>query len=738
MRRHAIRWAAALVLGVGATRLPHAQAADDPVFTPREGWLPVPAVRAPEAMKRQEDATVLLRADASAAVVGVRVVDERTRAPIAGAKLTRYRVSEDMADLRAPFHAGEATSGKDGIVSLPMDRAKGGWWVVEATGYAPFQADEVPPVEVGMRPGRRVEARLLDPMGAPLADAEVLVFHGGEWPAPVLARARTAADGRLVLEHVDVAHGCYAVFGRSGVLGYTNSGDRYQLSYLAGLGRRVRDVALEPGIDVRGRVLDERGAPLQGAIVGTNPEGHDGQAAPVRTNATGDFEVLGVRHGSALLAVHPAATDDGGTAFGAVIGDAPALVRVGPDGDPTDYAAVAAASVRVDLELRVPSGRSLGKVELRAVGDDGRAFTAWTQRGYGDGPLGTALFSLPPGHYRVTTGDRFQRVAIPRTEFTVSAASPITLKVRSVPQPALRTVGLADGESATLVIPGQQTGVSTELGALQGTWLPSEVPAWVEWRGFRFPVSPEQDGERVATIVRPAPTIVRWSADWPVDKAELLLDDRGVEADAHPFEQHVDTYATGPVILRVALDLQGTIDVPIELPAEVGSVVTVDLGPAYRARSQVAEVRVQAPDDGPSLGMRAWADFGPPDGVVEFDRPLHPFEVGVPSRVLLESSGVLPMRLAVTAPGPRSVAWGKAALELAVTGPAGEPLDAVASIDGHLLRIDAGSLTVGGLGEGPHAVLVSSRATANLRAVETTIALGATETRRLQVRLPAR
>lgn len=738
MRRRTLRWAAALVLGVGATRLPHAQAADDPVWTPREGWLPVPGVRASEPMKRKEDATELLQADASAAMVGVRVVDERTRAPIAGAKLTRYHVSEDPADLEGPVHAGDATSGADGLVSLPMDRAKGGWWVVEATGWAPFQTDEVPPVEVGLRSGRRVEARLLDPMGAPLADAEVLVFHGGEWPAPVLARARTAADGRLVLEHVDVAHGSYAVFGRSGVLGYINSGDRYQLSYLAGLGRRVRDVTLEPGIDVRGRVLDERGAPLQGAIVGTNPEGHDGQAAPVRTNSTGDFEILGVRHGSSLLAVHPAATDDGGTAFGAVTGDAPALLRVGPGGDPTDYAAVAAASVRVDIELAVPSGRALGSVELRVVRDDGSSVTGRTERASGDVPLGTARFGLPPGRHRVTTEDTFQRVAIPPTELTVGPAGPTTIQVRGVPQPALRTVGLADPPSATLVIPGQQTGIFTELGALQGTFLPADVPAWVEWRGFRFPVGPEKDGERVATIVRPAPTIVRWSSDWPVDSAALLLDDRGAEADAYPFEQHVETYATGPVILRVVLDLQGTLDVPIDLPTEVGRVVNVDLGPAFRARSQVAEVRVQAPDDGPSLGMRAWVDFGPPDGVVEFDRPLHPFDVGIPSRVLLESPGLLPMRLTVAAPGPRSVAWGQASLQLEVTGPAGEPLEAVASIDGHLLRIDAGALTVGGLAEGPHAVIVSPRTSVSLRAVETTIPLGASESRRLQVRLPAR
>jgi hypothetical protein len=215
------------------------------------------------------------------------------------------------------------------------------------------------------------------------------------------------------------------------------------------------------------------------------------------------------------------------------------------------------------------------------------------------------------------------------------------------------------------VIPGQQTGISTELGALQGTFLPADVPAWVEWRGFRFPVGPEKDGERVATIVRPAPTIVRWSSDWPVDSAALLLDDRGVEADAYPFEQHVETYATGPVILRVVLDLQGTLDVPIDLPTEVGRVVNVDLGPAYRARSQVAEVRVQAPDDGPSLGMRAWADFGPPDGVFEFAGRCIPRSA---SRVL-SIPRPLP-RYASRSPPGREASPGPELPQVEVTGPA--------------------------------------------------------------------
>lgn len=739
MRRHALRWATALLLGVGATALPSAQAADEPVWTPRDGWLPVPEARAPEPLKRQEDATALLRADATAAVVGVRVVDERTRAPIAGAKLTRYRASQDPAELEGPVPAGEATSGADGIVSLPMDPTEG-WWVVEAKGYAPFQTHLVPPVELGLRHGRRVEARLLDSTGAPLADAEVLVFHDGgwaakKWPMPVLARTRTAADGRLLLEHADVAHGRYAVFGRAGVVGFLSWDDRYRVSHLGGFGSRVRDVALAPGIDVRGRVLDERGAALAGAVVAALPEAQDGDASPVRTNVTGDFELLGVRHGSSLLVIPPGADDDGGIVVRGVTGGVPALVRVGPRRDPADEAAL---RVPVDVELGIPSGRGLGHVKLRMVGDDGRSYTAWTQRAGDSTPHGTARFALPPGPYRVTTEDRFQRVALPPTELTVGPTGPTTLKVTGHPQPALRTVGLADPPSATLVIPGQETGVVTELGSLEGTWLPADVPAWVEWRGFRYPVGPEKDGERVATIVRPAPTIVRWSADWPVDSAELLLDDRGAEADFSASEQHLETYATGPVILRVVLDLQGTLDVPVELPSQVGSVVTVDLGPADRARSQVAELRVQAPDDGPSLGMRAWVDSGAPDGVLEIDRPLHPFDAGVPSRVLLESPGLLPMLLTVTAPGPRLVAWGSASLELTVTGAAGEPIDAVASIDGHLLRVDDGTLTVGGLAEGPHAIAVSPRTTVGLRAVDTTITLGATESRRLQVRLPAR
>ncbi|MFK8001513.1 MAG: carboxypeptidase regulatory-like domain-containing protein [Polyangiales bacterium] len=112
-------------------------------------------------------------------------------------------------------------------------------------------------VPLQMVPGDHVEGIVVNAEGAPIAGAEVLVVDGGLALAPI--RVTTGADGRFHIEPLlPVAYERSYLAQATGYLpGQTGA---------AGSSDELR-IVLEPGATLRGRVVDERGRPVAGALV---------------------------------------------------------------------------------------------------------------------------------------------------------------------------------------------------------------------------------------------------------------------------------------------------------------------------------------------------------------------------------------------------------------------------------------------------------------------------------------
>ena len=146
----------------------------------------------------------------------------------------------------------------------------------------------------------RVEARVVDSAGVPLAGVELRELDG---PGRV---ARSAADGRVVLLlALDRSRGVALEFRSPG---YASHGERPVLA--AGEVAYLGTVVLEPGGVVSGRVLDAAGAAVDGARVtfaaasetrraleGQRVQGGFASVPKTETDAQGRFELVGLDQG---------------------------------------------------------------------------------------------------------------------------------------------------------------------------------------------------------------------------------------------------------------------------------------------------------------------------------------------------------------------------------------------------------------------------------------------------------
>ncbi|MFT5359144.1 MAG: hypothetical protein ACI9KE_006387, partial [Polyangiales bacterium] len=112
-------------------------------------------------------------------------------------------------------------------------------------------------IPLQMVPGDHVSGIVIDSEGAPIAGAEVLVVDGGLALAPI--RTMSGADGRFHIEPLlPVAYERSYLAQASGYLPGRASA--------AGSDEELR-IVLEAGSTLRGRVVDERGRPVAGALV---------------------------------------------------------------------------------------------------------------------------------------------------------------------------------------------------------------------------------------------------------------------------------------------------------------------------------------------------------------------------------------------------------------------------------------------------------------------------------------
>ncbi len=220
-------------------------AADDDVFSYGEtAWVP-PGIPGAEGL------TLRLH-PIDVRLAGV-VVDEARR-PIEGAEV-RTLPGRTRSDGEGRFEVeGSSTTGGVAITAWAAGRAK---VRIRAETGGPGRVDGL---EIVLRESLRIVGRVADADGDPIVGATVrTILSDGE---PV----STDGDGEYVLDHLDPGRPRWLVTVQA-------AGHRAEESWVdtPGAADVRHDVTLEVGATVRGRVLDEAGAPIEGALVALGP-----------------------------------------------------------------------------------------------------------------------------------------------------------------------------------------------------------------------------------------------------------------------------------------------------------------------------------------------------------------------------------------------------------------------------------------------------------------------------------
>lgn len=245
-----------------------------------------PGVRVPP----EEPVRIVLQ---PASVVEGRVVDGDGK-PVAAARIVIF-----PTERRGGFQAKNGTSDDSGafrIEDVPPGAVEAR---VTATGFqAAYVSNlevragqDLKGVEIVLAAGAAVEGRVLSPSGKPVAGAEVRVVEEearGFFRMP--AMASTDGDGRYRLE--GVAPGARTV--QASHEGYRRAVRDLEVR----LGENTLDLSLEGGAEVRGRVVDEGGAPVPGARVSLREGWRSWDLPGGVSGADGSFTLTGVADGT--------------------------------------------------------------------------------------------------------------------------------------------------------------------------------------------------------------------------------------------------------------------------------------------------------------------------------------------------------------------------------------------------------------------------------------------------------
>ena len=277
----------------------------------------VPGVRVGEGGGRVDLGTVVLAPGAS---IAGRVADPDGRA-IAGAEVTVHPGRDGLMALSAGFGPrGRVETDADGrfaVADLPSGQPV--VLTVAKEGYGSEVTSSLRPpadgIAVVLRPAGRLEGRVVDARGRPIAGARVMAHpdHREVRSAELMmarqdrpAWARSDADGRFLIEDVE-----------PGILRVIAHAKSYQQAVLSGLeltagAEREIEIVLEAGAVVEGRVTTADGVPVAAASVSVAPRREPGGGNSFvvtsadsggTTDAEGHYRVDGVAVGPASITV---------------------------------------------------------------------------------------------------------------------------------------------------------------------------------------------------------------------------------------------------------------------------------------------------------------------------------------------------------------------------------------------------------------------------------------------------
>jgi uncharacterized GH25 family protein len=258
----------------------------------RDGYAPAaaPGVRVPTG----EPVRIVLQP--TSAVEG-KAVDGDGK-PVAGARIVIL-----PTDRRAGFQIEDGTSDDGGVFRIedvPPGAAEAratarGFQAASVSNLEIRAGQDLKGVEIVLAAGAAVEGRVLSPAGRPVAgaDVEVLAAEEGRRFFMMPVSAQTDGDGRYRLE--GVAPGARTV--QASHESYRSAVRDLEVRP----GENTLDISLEGGSEVRGRVVDEGGAPVPGARVSLREGVRSWDLPGGVSGADGGFTLEGVADGTYRL-----------------------------------------------------------------------------------------------------------------------------------------------------------------------------------------------------------------------------------------------------------------------------------------------------------------------------------------------------------------------------------------------------------------------------------------------------
>jgi hypothetical protein len=282
------------LLAACASAPPVAPRAVAPVASPIEEWdRELPPGTQHHAVADEEEG--------ESAFVPVRVVDDVTGEPIAGARIDNWwEADTPNAEPWKELLAGTWTTDQDGWVLLPVP-GRAQWYFVEAPGYAPF-AEMAFQEEFRLVRGRDFMLEVRDWRDRPVPGAVVEALLGCGH-TPTVRTATAGPDGRLTFRCIDPSSNTDLWVRTPGLTGRNPAywgGGPEGLPVEAG----VPILRCDPSPVLEGRVLRADGTPAAGARVGTR-QAHRGPWTVA--DSDGRYRLVGALPHDGLIAMAPIA-----------------------------------------------------------------------------------------------------------------------------------------------------------------------------------------------------------------------------------------------------------------------------------------------------------------------------------------------------------------------------------------------------------------------------------------------